>query len=158
MDTSSKPKQRTGKSKQVMIAGGVVVLIAVALGVATQRIAIAVLPHTKAQVVAQVCTADDIAKFNATFGGSGFKATAESITGRAGHESDASCAYMEYSYYMQSYNYTKARQAAARLESLVANGHYVNTAINLPQSMGEIKQAITKTEGAADGKSTAGEW
>ena len=122
MDASSKPKQRKGKSKKIMIAGGAALLIAVALGVATQRIAIAVLPHTKAQVVAQVCTAEEVAKFNDTLGGASFKETLENIATRAGHESDASCSYMEYSYYMQSYNYTKARQAAERLESLVANG------------------------------------
>lgn len=136
-----------------VLAGGLVTL-----AIMTERLAIAFIPQTRAQIVADVCTTDDITKFNTSIQQDydAFRALMKDIEERSNYKDDASCVFMEYKYFHEELQYSKAVEMANRFKELVNRGHYGSNQINYDQSIATIDNMIDVMRSLPDGKNIDG--
>lgn len=150
----SKETQFNKKKVKVITLGCIVLLVCLlVVGVLTKRIAIAFMPNSSARVVSEVCGTSDIDNFNTNFTNEDFNKTIEAIEKRAGYNNDANCVYMQYRYYYDRLQYTKARDRATRVEELINAGNFIDSRFAGLQNLAMIQQSIDAIKDISDGKS-----
>lgn len=158
-ETSQSEKRSGSKSwirrKSALIIGGIALLVVVvAVGILTKRIALALLPGTKATVITEICSDSDIAKFNTLIRNDydSLGILMKDIETRPNYKNDTSCVFMEYRYFYGELQYSKAVEMANRYKELINSGSYSNSKISIDQSISTLDRTLEVIRTLPDGQ------
>lgn len=155
--SEKKPRSKLGaRKKAVWIAVGAVGVVGlIVVGILTQRFALAFMPHSRAQVVTEVCTIEDINKFNTiriSYNVDEINKLISDIAGRNNQNDDVNCVFIQYVSFYGQREYTKASEKAIRIRELVNKGRSIDSRIVGAQDIATIERYITSAEGLKDGR------
>lgn len=142
------------KKTFIILGVGVLVLGLIAAALMTKRLAIAFMPNTKAQVVVEVCTSNDITNFNTNFANDDFSKTVEEIRGRASQQNDINCLFIQYKYFSDRRIYTKAEETVVRIRELVNKGSAIDSRFKGLEAIDTMEQYVQETKSLPDGRAS----
>ena len=160
-------EQTLKHSRQLGVRKPIIGILAILLvaglicaGILTKRIAVAVMPNTKAMILTEVCHADDIAEFNKYSQGASvsLEPLAKEVAARSNYKNDPTCVYIEYIYLRATYKYSDAVTRGEQLLKMMAQGYYTSNALYSTESISSksIESDLQLMRTLRDGKPMIG--